>query len=161
MLSRSPIISTQMTARRALAPMTMNRRPPRMRSRAGPIRGATTANGAIVSARYSATLLRAALGSMSKNSELASARAMRVSPATAAAWVRASRVNGVTTNALAPSRRFGLESGSHPLSSAITSEGTSPSRPGGAARAGGNEPGTWPRTPGTSGLYDARGVSYL
>jgi hypothetical protein len=51
MLSRSPIISTQMTARSALAPITMNRRPPRMRSSAGPMSGATTANGAIVSAR--------------------------------------------------------------------------------------------------------------
>ena len=93
----SRIISTQMTARRALAPMTMNRRPPRARSSAGPMSGATTAKGAMVSARYSVTLPRAALGSMSKNSELASASAMRVSPATAAAWVRARRVKGVTT----------------------------------------------------------------
>jgi hypothetical protein len=35
----------------AFVPMTMNRRPPLARSSAGPISGATTANGAIVSAR--------------------------------------------------------------------------------------------------------------
>src|SRR5262245_57596331 len=63
---------------------------------------------------------------MLKNSELASARAISVSPATDAACVRASRVNGVTTNAAAPSRRrAGFEMGCHPLSDDITGEGTS------------------------------------
>ena len=39
------------TTRRALAPMTIHRRPPWARSSWGPISGATTENGAIVSAR--------------------------------------------------------------------------------------------------------------
>jgi hypothetical protein len=50
-LSRWLIISTQMAARPALAPTTTQRRPPRTRSSHGPINGATTENGAIVSAR--------------------------------------------------------------------------------------------------------------
>ncbi len=46
--------------------------------------------------------VRAESGSIEKNSDPASARAISVSPATAAAWVRASRVNGETTKASAP-----------------------------------------------------------
>jgi hypothetical protein len=53
-------------------------------------------------------------------------------------------MNGVTTNALAPVRRGGVESGSHPLSVAISPEGT---RPSGTDRA-------------PAGHQD-RGVSYL
>jgi hypothetical protein len=81
---------------------------------------------------------------MSKNSELASARAISVSPATDAACVRASRVKGVTTNAPAPlRRRGGVDRGCHPLSDDITGEGTR--APGGLRR--------------TRGRY--LGVSYL
>ena len=64
--------------------------------------GPTIANGATVSARYSATLLRAASGSTEKNSEPANDSVTSVSPTTLAAWVRASRMNGVTTKASAP-----------------------------------------------------------
>ena len=52
-----------------------------------------------------ATLVRAASGLMSKKSEPAKARAMTASPAAIRAWVRASRVNGDTTNESAPTRR--------------------------------------------------------
>jgi hypothetical protein len=48
---RSPIITRHSSARIALAPMTTKRRPPLARSSAGPMSGATTANGAMVKAR--------------------------------------------------------------------------------------------------------------
>ena len=73
---------------------TVSRRPPGMRSMTGPTTGATTANGAIVSSRKSATLLRACAGSVLKNTDPARATAITASPAAIAAWVRASRVNG-------------------------------------------------------------------
>ncbi len=81
----------------------MKRRPPLMRSIAGPTSGATTANGAIVSTRYSATLSRAAPDGIEKNSVPASDTVTSVSVATENAWTRASRVNGEVTNASVPS----------------------------------------------------------
>ena len=51
---------------------------------------------------------------------------MSVSPATAAAWVRARRVNGVTTNAAAPTRFRGSDNGCHPSFVAITQRGYRP-----------------------------------
>ena len=50
-LSRLPIIRTAITTRTALMAMTMARRPPLARSSAGPIRGLTNANGAMVRPR--------------------------------------------------------------------------------------------------------------
>ena len=50
----------------------MSRRPPGARSMNGPMNGATTANGAKLTNRYSNTLLRAASGLIEKNSEPAS-----------------------------------------------------------------------------------------
>src|SRR5690606_18004898 len=53
---------------------------------------------------------------MEKNNEPASAIVSSVSPATARACVRASRVNGVVMNACAPTRRGGTRNGSQPVS---------------------------------------------
>ena len=49
--SRSSIITKHTSARPAVTPMSIQRRPPTERSSAGPMNGATTANGAIVRAR--------------------------------------------------------------------------------------------------------------
>ena len=109
--------SAETAARPAHEMITMRRRPPRMRSSAGPSTGATIAKGAIVSSRYSATLPRAAWGLMSKNSEPASEMATAASPAAAAAWVRASHVKGGMTRRRAkslggPAVRSGVGTGS-------------------------------------------------
>ena len=56
------------TARAAIVAANTRRRPPRVRSRSGPNTGATTANGASVSMRYSSTLGRAWLLVALKNS---------------------------------------------------------------------------------------------
>jgi hypothetical protein len=71
-------------AREMAARIIIVRRPPRLRSSAGPSTGATTANGAIVSRRYAATRPRAADGEMEKNRDPARAMVTRVSPATPA-----------------------------------------------------------------------------
>ena len=92
--SRWRTISSAKTARAMPAPMIIPRRPPRLRSTSGPISGPTTANGAIVTSRYSATLGRAAAGSRLKNSDPASAIAINASPAADSRCVRASQVNG-------------------------------------------------------------------
>ena len=109
----SSIISRQMPERSAAEPMTIQRRPPLARSRAGPTSGATTAKGAMVSARYKKTSPRASPTSMEKNSVPARAMATRVSPATAMAWARARRAKGEAVNASTPSR--GRWRGRHPL----------------------------------------------
>ena len=57
------------------------RRPCCSRSRAGPISGAITANGAIVIARYSATRLLLSADAAAKNSVLANATAIAASTA--------------------------------------------------------------------------------
>ncbi len=88
----------------------MTRRPPLMRSMAGPTSGATMAKGAIVKSRYSATLSRAAPDGIEKNNVPASDTVTNVSVATENACTRASRVNGVTVNASAADRR-GRDSG--------------------------------------------------
>src|SRR3954463_12435305 len=61
---------------------------------AGPRKGATTANGAMVRISDSATRPRAALGEMLKNSEPASASVTRASPPALIRWARASFENG-------------------------------------------------------------------
>ncbi len=61
------------------------RRPWLKRSRNGPISGATMANGTIVSARKSATWLRASLVAPTKNTVVASEIATAASPAALAA----------------------------------------------------------------------------
>jgi hypothetical protein len=85
-------------------PITITRRPRRDPSMAGPRKGATTANGAMVSTSDSATRPRAADGEMLKNNEPASAIVTRASPAMASAWVVASREKGEGPNR-APDRR--------------------------------------------------------
>src|SRR6056297_444462 len=70
-----------------------NLRPPATRSISGPIRGATTRNGAKPSARNSNTRERAASRSMSKNSESANATTIAASPPIMRAWVIARRRN--------------------------------------------------------------------
>ena len=67
-----------------------SRRPPRVRSMHGPNTGATIANGASVSRRYSSTFGRAAPGPTSKNSESASETVTKTSPATPIACASAS-----------------------------------------------------------------------
>ena len=58
--------------------------------------GATTANGAMVRTRYSATFVLAASGEIEKNNDPANAMAISASPAELNAWVRASRAKGST-----------------------------------------------------------------
>src|SRR5207302_3203283 len=78
-LSRWRAIEKQMNVRPSALMITSVRRPARLRSSIGPRTGATTANGAIVSTRYSAILPRAAPGLIEKNSDPASAIVTRVS----------------------------------------------------------------------------------
>src|SRR3954451_3367702 len=61
---------------------------------AGPRKGATMANGAMVSTSDSATRPRAALGEMLKNNEPASAKVMSVSPAVEIRCTVARRLKG-------------------------------------------------------------------
>ena len=66
---------TASTARRVKVNDTVRRRPLRSRSRAGPITGAISANGATVTRRYRATLLRDSAVAAEKNNVLARATA--------------------------------------------------------------------------------------
>jgi len=70
-----------------------SRRPPAARSMSGPINGATNRNGAKPIARNSITRVRAAVRSMSKNRESASAMTIAASPPIINAWVIARRRN--------------------------------------------------------------------
>src|SRR5437588_59203 len=89
---------------------------------AGPRNGATTANGAMVRTRDKATRPRASLGDMPKNTDLASARVTRASPAALSRWVTASLENGDATAKLSSgAARRGFCSGRHPVSVATTS----------------------------------------
>ncbi len=99
-----------MTARTAAESTTIERRPPARASIQGPMRGATTAKGAMVRSRYSATRVRAASGEMEKNSDPARAVATKASPAVDRAWVRARRANGGGT----ATGGGGLRSARHP-----------------------------------------------
>ena len=100
--------STHSTARAASDPTMIQRRPPLMRSMAGPISGAATANGAMVSTRYSATRQRAELKSREKNTDPARPMANRASPDTDAAWARASRMKGDGAHGRLGSRPAGV-----------------------------------------------------
>src|SRR6201988_63422 len=76
------------------------RRPCCSRSRAGPIRGAMTTNGAIVISRYSATLPLLSPEAAAKNSVLASATAIAASTAK---FATTGHVNAVRPDLSAPS----------------------------------------------------------
>ena len=82
------------TARAAIVAAKVRRRPPRVRSISGPNTGATSANGASVSSRYSNTFGRAALLVALKNSVSASDTVTKTSPATPIAYASASLANG-------------------------------------------------------------------
>src|SRR5436190_17492064 len=69
--------------------------PPRTRSSNGLSNGAITANGAIVMIRYSRTFSRDWPGDTEKNRDPASETVRQTSPQMLAAWVIASRANGV------------------------------------------------------------------
>ncbi len=86
-------ISSDSRMRHTATSWITSRRPPAARSMTGPISGAMIRNGAKLMTRNSSTLLRAAPGSMLKNSESASATIIAVSPATIAACVADSRRN--------------------------------------------------------------------
>ena len=103
-LCTTDAIARQISTRPTHDSTIINRRPPLMRSMAGPRKGATTANGVIVSSSDSATRPRAAWGPMSKNSEPARATVTNASPAVDSAWVTASRENGDGPNPLFISR---------------------------------------------------------
>lgn len=70
-----------------------NRRPPAIRSIAGPMSGATNRNGTKLMPRNSNTRLRAASASRLNSTESARATTIAASPADIAAWVRASFSN--------------------------------------------------------------------
>ena len=72
-----------MTARPTVVAMIIIRRPPRMRSIAGPMRGVTTAKGAIVSSRARATRPRDSSGLIEKKIDPASAAVIAPSDAAA------------------------------------------------------------------------------
>src|SRR5450631_501753 len=76
--------------------ITSRRRPPRRRSRAGPITGATTAKGAMVTSRYSSTDPRAPLLGFAKKIDPARETATHASAHIVTACVRMSRPNGVS-----------------------------------------------------------------
>jgi hypothetical protein len=89
-----------------------NRRPPAIRSIAGPISGATNRNGTKLIPRNSSTRPRAASASRLNNTESARATAIAASPAAIAAWVRARRLNLDSTGvARAPDRIPGRGAG--------------------------------------------------
>lgn len=92
-LSALDAISSDSTTRTTVMICTTRRRPPAIRSTAGPMSGATNRNGTKLMPRNSSTLLRAASASRLKSTESARATAIAASPAAIAAWVRASRVN--------------------------------------------------------------------
>ena len=92
------IMVSATTARPAVEPTSIHRRPPFARSIAGPMNGPTRANGAIVNNRYRAMRQRAPDGSMEKKSEPASTSATSASPLVATTWVSARRPNGVDTS---------------------------------------------------------------
>ena len=89
------IMSRATASRPTLVTRIMARRPPGIRSMMGPISGVTSANGAIVRARYRAIRSRAASGLMEKKIDPARATAMTASVEVAAAWTRARRWNGL------------------------------------------------------------------
>src|SRR2546422_1532393 len=91
MLLRCLAMSRQRIARPAALRLTIRRRPPRVRSRAGPSTGATTAKGTMVMARYRSTLGRAESAETLKKIDPARATATSVSAPTLTAWARARR----------------------------------------------------------------------
>ena len=95
--SRDHAMPTRTTARNTATISTTIRCPPRIRSTNGPTNGATTANGAMLTARNKITFVRAASGLIDKNKESASATVMAVSPATISECVFDKRPKGVAT----------------------------------------------------------------
>ena len=90
-------INSASTARPAVVTRIIIRRPPRIRSIAGPISGVTTANGAMVNNNAKATRPLDSSGLIAKKIEPARAAAMAPSAAALIACRRAKRMNGVTT----------------------------------------------------------------
>ena len=83
-----PIMKNVTTARNDATSITTSRRPPRIRSTNGPMKGVTIENGARLSARKRITLPRAASGLIDKKSEFARATVIAASPAVINACVR-------------------------------------------------------------------------
>src|SRR5947209_4523218 len=83
------------TARPAADEIRNSRRPPFMRSSAGPRTGAMITNGVIVMRRKSKTFPRAALVGLEKKIEPAIDTRMQASPHAPAAWAYTSRAKGV------------------------------------------------------------------
>src|SRR3954471_19771071 len=89
---------------------------------AGPRKGATMANGAMVRTNDSATRPRAAFGEMLKNNEPASAKVMSVSPAVEIRCTVARRLKGEgRTIVRREGDRDGFCKGRHPVVSVTTS----------------------------------------
>lgn len=82
----APDIVSASTARASIAPAIAARRPCGTRSSSGPTTGASRANGASVTARYSATRPRASSVGTEKNTVEASATVISMSPAEFTAW---------------------------------------------------------------------------
>src|SRR3954454_23179000 len=87
--------ATHSTARPATDEIRKRRRPPFMRSSAGPSTGAMSMNGVIVIRRNSTTFPRAALVGLEKKMEPAIDTMMAASPHAPAAWAYTSRAKGV------------------------------------------------------------------
>jgi hypothetical protein len=81
----APDMAQQSRPRASSVPIMMYRRPCRTRSSIGPMNGASRANGAMVSTRYSTTWLRASCREVLKKTVPASATATKASPALPAA----------------------------------------------------------------------------
>ncbi|NBU38699.1 MAG: hypothetical protein EBS32_10795 [Actinobacteria bacterium] len=96
-------IPTISTARSSATPNMTARWPPLMRSMNGPMKRATTVNGAKLSNRNRMTFGRASFGLIERNIESASATAMMASPATMHACVRSRYVSGLSGGSPGPS----------------------------------------------------------
>jgi hypothetical protein len=90
-LSALNAIAIDRLTRTSVTTWITRRRPPAIRSIAGPISGATNRNGTKLIPRKSNTRLRAASASRLNSTESASATAIAASPAAIEAWVRARR----------------------------------------------------------------------
>lgn len=90
-LSALSAIAIESATRTTVTIWITRRRPPAIRSIAGPMSGATNRNGTKLMPRKSRTRLRAASASRLNSTESANATAIAASPAAIDAWVRARR----------------------------------------------------------------------
>src|SRR5581483_2306298 len=88
-------MNTHSSARPMIESATMSRRPPRVRSSAGPSNGQITANGAIEIKRYSNSFSRELCAGDAKKSEPASDTATHASPHALIACVQSRRAKGL------------------------------------------------------------------